>query len=186
MNVSPRADINEREFELINIIGAELGANQRDLSENWKFPTGAIKLLVRHLVVKGYILIRQLNKKKIQDILSPKGFAENYQKVVRYTFKTIHSMGLILHQLDCILWRLISEGDRHFFILGNSDLVELVEMPLKNPHLAGIKCSRVKHVPDHCEGVVLICREGVDISLYPGVHCVDLFKEMESLSKVKL
>jgi len=182
----PEDPLNEREFELINIIGAELGADQRDLSKNWKFPTGATSLLVRRLVFKGYIRIRQLNKKKIQYILTPKGFAEKYHKSVRYTLKTIHSMGLILHQLDYILWRLISEGERHFFILGNSDLVELVEIPLNSPGAGGLKFSRVEHVPDHCDGVVLICRQQVDTSLYPGVHCVDLLKEMASLNKVKL
>jgi len=178
--------LNEREFELINIIGAELGANQSDLPKNWKFRTYATNFLVRRLVFKGYIRIRQLNKKKIQYIFTPKGFAEEYQRSVRYTLKTIHSMGLILHQFDYILWRLYNEGERNFFILGNPDLVDLVEMPLKGPHWAGLKYSRVEDVPDHCDGVVLICRQQVDISLYPGVHCMDLLKEMASLNKVKL
>jgi predicted transcriptional regulator len=178
--------LNEREFELINIIGEELGANQMDLSKNCDFPTCAATLLVRRLVVKGYIRTRQLNKKKIQYILTPKGFAEKYHQSVRYTLKTIRSMGLILHQFDYILWRLYNEGERHFFILGNPDLVELLEMPLKRPHLGGLKFSRVDHVPDHCDGVVLICGQQVDTSLYPGVPCMDVLKEMDSLNKVKL
>ncbi len=183
----PREDpLNEREFELINIIGAELGANQRDLSKNLNFPTYATNLLIRRLVVKGYIRLRQLDKKKIQYMLTPKGFVEKYHKSIRYALKTMNSMGLILHQFDYILWRLYNEGERHFFLFGNSDLVELVEMPLKRPHLGGLNFSQVDHVPDHCEGVVLICGKQVDTSLYPGVHCMDLLKEMASLNKVKL
>ena len=58
--------LNEREFELINIIGAQLGANQRDLSKQLAISLGMTNLLVRRLIAKGYIRIRQLNQKKTQ------------------------------------------------------------------------------------------------------------------------
>ena len=39
--------------------------------------------------------INQLNKKKVEYLLTPKGFSEKMRKSVRYTIKTICSIGLI-------------------------------------------------------------------------------------------
>ncbi len=176
----PEDSLNEREFELINIIGAQLGANQRDLSKHLDISLGMTNLLVRRLVAKGYIRLRQLNKKKTEYILTPKGFTEKYHKSVRYTLKTIRSIGLIRSQLNIIIQRLYDQGERIFFILGSSDLAELVEMSLRQPLWVGVQFSRVEHVSDHPEGTILICREQVDTSQSPAVRCVDLIKELAS------
>jgi DNA-binding MarR family transcriptional regulator len=177
---TPEDSLNEREFELINIIGAQLGANQRDLSKQLDISLGMTNLLVRRLIAKGYIRIRQLNKKKTEYILTPKGFSEKYHKSVRYTLKTIRSIGLIRNQLDIIIRRLYDVGERVFFIYGKSDLAELVEMSLRQPHWGGVQYSRVEGLSDHPEGIFLICREQVDIPQSPATRCVDLIKELAS------
>jgi len=176
----PEDSLNEREFELINIIGAELGANQRDLSKQLDISLGMTNLLVRRLAAKGYIRIRQLNKKKTEYILTPKGFTEKYQKSVHYTLKTIRSIGLIRNQLNIIIQRLYAQGHRNFFILGGSDLVELVEMSLRESKWAGVQFSRVDQIPDSPEGIVFICREEMEIPESVKIQCVDLIKELAS------
>ncbi len=174
----PEDSLNEREFELINIIGAELDANQRDLSKQLDISLGMTNLLVRRLIVKGYIRIRQLNKKKTQYILTPKGASEKYHKSIRYTLKTIRSIGLIREQLNIVIKRLYDQGERVFFILGSSDLVELVEMSLNQPQWVGVKLSRIEQIPNNPQGVILICKEEINASLYPATQCVDLIKEL--------
>lgn len=170
--------LNEREFELINIIGAKLGANQRDLSKQLSLSLGTTNLLIRRLVAKGYIRITQLNKKKTQYILTPKGFTEKYQKSINYTLKTIRSIGLIRRQLDAVISRLYTAGEREFFILGESDLTELVEMCLSQPQWKGVKFSRVENIPDTPKGIVLICREQEQEAGITKDHCVDLVEEL--------
>ena len=172
--------LNEREFELINIIGAQLGANQRDLSKQLAISLGMTNLLVRRLVAKGYIRIQQLNKRKTQYILTPKGFTEKYHKSIHYTLKTIRSIGLIRNQLNIIIQRLYHQGERVFYILGHSDLAELVEMSLKQPQWVGIQSSRIEHLPDHPDGIVFICREKIEAPLSSQMRCIDLLKELAS------
>ena len=172
--------LNEREFELINIIGAELGANQRDLSKQLDISLGMTNLLVRRLVAKGYIRLRQLNKKKTEYILTPKGFSEKYHKSVHYTLKTIRSIGLIRNQLNIIIQRLYNNGERVFYILGSSDLVELVEMSLRQPQWAGVHFSRVDKITQQSDGIFFICQEEVEASLSPSIRYVDLIKELAS------
>ena len=62
----PKDTLNEREFELINIIGSNLGSNQRDLSRQLDLSLGLTNMLIRRLVAKGFIRISQLNKRKVQ------------------------------------------------------------------------------------------------------------------------
>lgn len=171
-------EINEREFELINIIGAKVPANQRDMSKQLNVSLGMTNMLLRRLVTKGYIRIRQLDKKKVQYILTSKGFAEKYRKSVNYTLKTISSIALIRKQLDIIIHRLYNQGQQVFFILGTSDLAELVEMSLKQPQWVGVKLIRVEQIPDNPEGIVFICREDVDMPKTAAARCVDLIKEL--------
>src|SRR5271154_7411512 len=91
--------LNEHEFELVNIIGAQLAANQRDLSYQMNLSLGMTNMVLRRLVTKGYIRIKQLDRRKVEYILTPKGFAEKMRKSVKYTLKTISSIGLIKKQL---------------------------------------------------------------------------------------
>ncbi|MCK5082590.1 MAG: winged helix-turn-helix transcriptional regulator, partial [Candidatus Omnitrophica bacterium] len=90
----PKEVLDEREFELVNIIGAELGSNQRDLSRQMDLSLGLTNMLIRRLVTKGFIRISQLNQRKVKYVLTPKGFAEKMRKSVKYTFKTVVSIGL--------------------------------------------------------------------------------------------
>ena len=67
--------LNEREFELVNIIGAQISSNQRELSRHSNLSLGTTNMLLQRLIAKGYIRIRQLNKKKVEYLLTPKGFS---------------------------------------------------------------------------------------------------------------
>ena len=49
--------LDEREFELINIIGQKLGSNQRDLSHRMDLSLGQTNMLIHRLVKKGCIRI---------------------------------------------------------------------------------------------------------------------------------
>ena len=49
--------MDEREFELLNILGKELGSNQRDLSQKMELSLGMINMLIRRLIGKGLIYI---------------------------------------------------------------------------------------------------------------------------------
>lgn len=153
--------MDEREFELVNIVGAELAANQRELSRQMNLSLGMTNMLLKRLVTKGYIRIKQLDRRKVQYILTPKGFAEKMQKSVKYTLKTINSISLIKTSLLVLLKTLYSQGVRKFYILGGTDLAGLIDMTFRDnfPH-----DYQLIHIEDlaqaSVDGMVLICREG--------------------------
>jgi DNA-binding MarR family transcriptional regulator len=170
--------MDEREFELINIIGGELGANQRDLSRQMELSLGMTNMLIRRMLSKGYIRIKQLNKNKVEYLLTPKGFAEKMQKSVNYTMKTINSIGLIKRRLSEVLSAAWQEGHRKFYILGDSDLAGLIEIVLKEQFKSGYEIVHVQEVlSGMADGIVLICREGVLVDV-AGIKTIDLIHEL--------
>ncbi len=148
--------LDEREFELVNIIGQQLGSNQRDLSTQMNLSLGQTNMLIRRLVAKGYIRITQLNQKKVQYLLTPKGISEKFRKSIKYTINTINSIGLIKSRLEALIKDLYIKGARNFDILGDSDLVILVEMVLKNLHLPDVTVQTMTHIDEKREGAVLL------------------------------
>lgn len=171
--------LNEREFELINIVGAELGANQRDLSRRLNLSLGMTNMLIRRLIAKGYIRIRQLNKRKVEYILTPKGFSEKMQKSVKYTLKTIRSIGLIKERLRQILLPLLDKGQHSFFILGSSDLASLIEIILKEQSPRPCQIQYIAAMPqEKIDGIILICEEAVSCQVPNRDNCINLIEEL--------
>lgn len=169
--------MDEREFELVNIIGAQLASSQRELSERMDLSLGMTNMLIRRLITKGYIRIRQLNKKKVEYLLTPKGFSEKMRKSVKYTLKTINSIGLIKRRVAAVLDELWGAGHRRFFILGASDLAGIIEIVLREKFAQGYE---IVHIEDMAmvpsEGAILICREHV--AAPEGCSVVNLLEEI--------
>jgi DNA-binding MarR family transcriptional regulator len=152
--------MDEREFELVNIIGAKLGSNQRDISRHMDLSLGMVNMLLRRLVSKGYIRINQLNQKKVEYILTSKGFSEKMRKSVKYTMKTISSIGLIKERLKEVLSPVVQDGHREFVILGESDFAMIVDFVLRDLCKDHYKIVHVNELTaTHAQGFVLICRE---------------------------
>ncbi len=175
----PKDVLDEREFELINIIGAELGSNQRDLSRQMDLSLGLTNMMIRRLVTKGFIRISQLNKRKVKYALTPKGFAEKMRKSVKYTVKTVSSIGLIKEKIKEVLSGLYQEGERAFVVLGKSDFALLIDIVQRELDLNDCTITHVDEVPSHeAEGVLIICREDADVAHLSGVRMVNLIHEL--------
>jgi DNA-binding MarR family transcriptional regulator len=171
--------LDEREFELINILGADLGANQRQISRHMNLSLGMINMLIRRLISKGYIRIEQLNKRKVQYILTPKGFAEKMRKSVKYTLKTISSIGLIKSRIQEILLGLYEDGARDFYFYGNPDIRILVEIVFRDMFSGNCSFHVLKDPPAaEVNGVLLVCEENIDPHVFRWVNQVDLVKEL--------
>ncbi len=160
--------LDEREFELVNIVGANLASNQRDLSKHLNLSLGQTNMLIRRLITKGYIRITQLNKRKVKYLLTPKGIAEKMRKSIKYTLKTINSIGLINDRLQLSLREFVERGERNFVILGKSDFAMLVEIAIKKL-CNDAECHIIhrEELPETANGeVLIICKEDVDARAY--------------------
>ncbi len=171
--------MDEREFELINILGARMGANQRHLSRLMNLSLGMTNMLIRRLVTKGHIRTKQLNKRKVEYILTPQGFAEKMRKSIKYTLKTINSIGLIKTRVKDILLDLYQAGTRNFPIVGKSDLSTLIEMVAQEIPLKDCSFCVLQEIPaTKIQGTLLICKENIDEDCLASHDHVDLIREL--------
>ncbi|MCD4781588.1 MAG: winged helix-turn-helix transcriptional regulator [Candidatus Omnitrophica bacterium] len=176
--------LNEREFELINIVGGNLGVNQRDLSRKLNLSLGMTNMLIRRLVTKGYIRIQQLDKRKVKYLLTPKGFTEKMRKSMKYTLKTIHSIGLIKDKIKTIVLKKYEEGERTFTVLGKSDFALLVEICFREAQIEGCRINYVNDIAKlPYKGLLLICRENVNKNGWPADKEIDLIQEISKDDK---
>lgn len=178
MSMSPEP-LDEREFELINIVGARIAANQRDLSRLMELSLGMTNMLIRRLIAKGYIRIQQLDKRKVTYILTPKGFSEKMRKSIKYTLKTIQSIGLIKERIKEVVLPLYEKGERDFFVLGLSDLALLIEMVFKENHFQDYRITYLRDMPEgNLKGTVFVCKEDIEDEKRNAVNRVDLIHEL--------
>jgi predicted transcriptional regulator len=173
--------LDEREFELVNIVGAQLAVNQRDLSRRMNLSLGMTNMLLRRLITKGYIRITQLNKKKVQYILTSKGFTEKIQKSINYTLKTINSIGLIKNHLGQILSKVYDKDLKKFYILGESDLAGLLEQVLNETVKSQYEAIHIKSLSEaKTDGVVLACKEDLVVG-QNNPRVINLIEELAKL-----
>ena len=171
--------LNEREFELINIIGANLASSQRDFSRHLDISLGMTNMLLRRMVSKGYIRINQLDKRKVQYLLTPKGFSEKMRKSIHYTIKTLNSIGLIKNRLKDIIQVQYDRGERNFYILGSSDLGILVENTVKEISKGQHQIFFVHGVEEaKKDGLLCICKEGFEAHHSNGQKTINLITEL--------
>jgi DNA-binding MarR family transcriptional regulator len=170
--------LNEREFELVNIVGAQLAANQRELSRQMNLSLGMTNMLLRRLVTKGYIRITQLNQKKTEYLLTPKGFSEKMRKSVKYTVKTMTSIGLIKKCFKEVLSQHNALSEKNFYVLGESDFAFLVEVALKELNHPDYKVYYIKNIEEaKSQGILCICKEEVEDLAMDQKH-INFIKEL--------
>lgn len=171
--------MDEREFELINILGKQLGSNQRDLSRQMALSLGMINMLIRRLISKGYIRMDRLNKRNVRYILTPKGISEKMRKSVKYTLNTINSIGLIKDNLRELLADLYEKGHRDFYNYSQADLTLLIE---KAFHEARLEDATIHHLDvfptEKLDGFLLTGYENLDMRHYPSDQYLDLLTEI--------
>lgn len=171
--------MDEREFELVNILGKELGSNQRDLSQKMELSLGMINMLIRRLISKGYIRIEQLNKRNVNYILTPKGISEKMRQSVKYTLNTINSIGLIKDNVKDLLIQLHKEGRRKFYLYCQTDLTFLVETAFREAKLQDSSIYILKSLPqEDVDGILLTGYEQIELNGFNRNNHIDILKEI--------
>ncbi len=173
--------IDEREFELINIIGLKMASNQRDLSRHVNLSLGQTNMLLRRLITKGYIRIRKIDKRRVKYLLTPQGLAEKMNKSIKYTLKTINSISLVRERLKDFLREIYDKGERKFIVIGKSDLAMMIDIAVKEMNLKDYSLEHFEAIPqEKIDGLFLICKENVIIDKSITNHVVNCIHELAS------
>ncbi len=140
--------IGERELRIIEEISRDRNLTQRKISHKLGLSLGMTNIILKKLASKGYIKVKGLDRRKVQYILTPKGFAEKTKKSYRYFLKTIHSLQEMKKKIQHLILMEYKEGKTRFVILGDGELADIVELSLKNLDNSGLEYIRVSRPED--------------------------------------
>ncbi|MEA2082477.1 MAG: winged helix-turn-helix transcriptional regulator, partial [Elusimicrobiota bacterium] len=73
-------DMTENEYKLLLAVESGEASSQRKLAGKLNVSLGMVNLCLRRLIKQGYIKTHGLNKRKVQYLLTPKGFTEKMKK----------------------------------------------------------------------------------------------------------
>lgn len=139
-----KSEITEKEFAVIREISNNHQPNQRIIAKRVGISLGLTNLIIKRLIKKGYIKIKEVPPRTIQYILTPKGFAEKTIKTYRYTLQTIKTLEAIKTGIQEIVENAYGKGGRDFLILGNGELVSLTEIVFKNLNFGDVKITKTE------------------------------------------
>lgn len=153
--------ISERELKIIEEINRDKNLTQRKISHRLGLSLGMTNIILKRLASKGYIKVKGLNRKKVQYILTLKGFAEKTKRSYRYFLKTIHSFQEMKKKIQRLILMEYEQGKTHFVILGEGDLADIVELSLKGLNKSELEYRRVSR-PEEIENnnAVILLAEG--------------------------
>jgi len=140
--------IGERELKIIEEISQDQNLTQRKISHKLGLSLGMTNITLKRLASKGYIKVKGLNRRKVQYILTPKGFTEKTKKSYRYFLKTIHSLQEMKKKIQHLILMEYEQGKTDFVILGDNELADIVELSLKNLDNSGLEYIRVSRPED--------------------------------------
>jgi len=160
--------IDTPELRMIEEIGRDRNLTQRRISHRLGLSLGMTNLILKRLVNKGYVKIKSLNKRKVQYILTPKGFTEKAKRSYRYFLKTVHSFKEMKKKIQELISMEYKKGRTYFIVLGDGELADIVELSLERLDKSDLvyrRVSRLEEIKDD-KAVILLANSKPQIKTY--------------------
>ncbi len=138
--------ISDRELKVIEEISRNRDLTQRKISHGLDLSLGMTNLILKRLVNKGYVKVKGLNRRKVQYILTSKGFTEKTKKSYRYFLKTIHSLQEMKKKIQHLVLMEYEKDETYFVILGDGELAGIIELSLKDLNKSELEYRRVSRL----------------------------------------
>lgn len=135
--------MDEIEHKIITELSKNSSASQRYLSKVANLSLGMVNIILHRLIEKGYMKIKQLDGRKVQYILTPKGFYEKIERSKQYIKNTISIISNMKEAVKRILLKYYEEGYKNIAILGEGELLSIIELAYKELSLKEFKIYRI-------------------------------------------
>jgi len=167
--------VNENELKIIEEISRQSNLTQRDLSQRTKLSLGAVNVILKRLVKRGIVKTKNLNPKKVEYLVTTKGFSEKTKKSYNYILKTVNLVKFVREEIAKIVLEEYNNGQKNFVILGNDDLADIIELALK-----GFNYERVDNLKKikNQNALVLIGEKNQQTNGFRTICIKDKFGEM--------
>ena len=93
------SQLNDKELQILRQIERNPLISQRELSRATGVSLGLINILLKKFLRTGYMQVSQLNKRKLEYVLTPQGFLAVTRKTYQYANRTIRDYQHLYSQL---------------------------------------------------------------------------------------
>lgn len=155
------------------LASANIQWTQRELAHKTGYSIGLINTIIKKLSKTGYIKITNVNKQRLQYLLTPQGFAVASKTACKHILRTFQDYQKLYFQISLFLKELYALGHRDLCVYcEDSDLNKLARLVIRE--LAPETGIRFHEMP--VGGVTTVCLKGatvtpsgpiLDLSMYP-------------------
>lgn len=124
--------LTEKEIELLHELGKNPSISQRALADRIRISLGMVNLFLRKLGQKGLVKVRKINKRNLQYILTPEGFAERAHHNLHYLENNIQYFVNVKSAINEKVDELVRGGCRAIFIYGKQEWAEVGFLSVKH------------------------------------------------------
>ncbi len=125
MTMDPKA---EQDLRILEQIEQNPDITQADLAARLGVAVGSVNWYLKRLINKGYIKVRQMQRRRLRYLITPKGIAEK----VRLTYEYMHFSLRVYRELRAEAQRLLSKvqaaGYSEVYIDGDGDVAEICRL----------------------------------------------------------
>lgn len=165
-------NLTEQDLAIIETLDSG-NQTQRQIAEEVGLSLGMVNLLIKKLVIKGYVKVKKINTRRFFYYLTPAAIEEKTKKTYTFIKKTVKSLGLIKAKIREEILRKYKEGYRSFNIIRHSELTDIsliVFMDLQKK-LSDISFQETEKVIDDSKVCNIIDKQPDGCS-----NCLDLVK----------
>jgi len=119
-------------LNVLSIISESSVVSQREVAQKAGISVGLVNLTVKRLVQTGYVKVTNLNSRKAEYFLTPRGISEITSKSYQYLTKTIQTYQQFCERGKTFIKKLIQQGHQQFIVLGDGEVANLIMLTLKD------------------------------------------------------
>ena len=122
------SDTTEKELEILEHIHLHKDTiTQRHLARIAGLSLGMTNAILKRLMEKGWLMIKKVNNRNIQYIVSPKGIEQITRRSYRYFKRTIKNVVYYRETIEGLVKKIKHQGFGGIILVGQSDLDFIVE-----------------------------------------------------------
>ncbi len=120
-----------RELKVLHELSTNRFSTQRFLAKKMGVALGLTNLMIRRCVKKGYIKIINIQKNRIQYLVTPQGIAEKTRLTYEYLEYSLHLYRGVREALRKTLEQVAASGGKNIVFLGPGEIAEISYLTMK-------------------------------------------------------
>lgn len=122
------SELSNNEIAVLDSLhGAPSAVSQRELARRTGLSVGFINAVIKKLVTTGFVKTSHLDRRSIEYLLTPEGFAHAARRSYHYILDTVRSYRTIEARLERIIEEQGAAGIKKIYLNGEGELADFVE-----------------------------------------------------------